>query len=346
MPSVVRRRLLAACVAAAASTAAVAQGVAVPFTETFDGPWPVAGWNLGGSGPGPGRITVRAPSAALPASPQGGPYLALDAGINGIYAVNDLVLTADLAATGGARLLYRAREVDDEPDAGIDGCFVRPDAATPWLQVVDHTSLSDVWTEFVVDLQALAAEKGWTWTATSEIRFSQRDNFQTPGDGLLLDDVRLAPPLPSDVGQANGPLARLLVPGALNAASQPAYDGLRGPFFVATAPGAPFPFVVEGEANRPWILVAGPMHRNALVVDGVGSIDLGVAAGDLLTGFVVVLDGTAPGFLNALASTGPFGSASMLLATPPGTGGWSFALQAAVFHAGGLRATAAVEVFL
>jgi hypothetical protein len=325
---------------------ACAQAAAVPFVETFDGAWPSPAWTLAASGFGPGRVLVVAPSTSFPASPQGGGHLVFDAGIPGLYVVNDLTLTVDLAAASGGVLKYFARETDDEPDAGVDGCFLRESAAATWIQIVDHLPLSGTWTEIVVDLGAAAAAHGRPLTATFEIRFSQRDNLQAPNDGLLIDHVRVDLPPPPDLGQWNRPTARFLVPAAANLAGQPPYDGLRGPFFVAAPAGAAFPFAVSGAANQKWILVAGGLHRNALVLPDVGSIDLGVAAGDLLTGFVVVLDGTAPGLLNLLADTGPTGVSSLVLAVPSFPPGFAFALQAAVFDGSSLFTTAATEVLV
>lgn len=323
---------------------AAGQAAAVPYAETFDGAFPPAHWTFATTVPGVGRAYALAPSSVSPASPQGGPHLALDVAAAGITATNDATLVVDLAAAGGGVLRYFAKDTGDEPDPGIDGCFVRDGVGSPWLQIADHTALTGAWTEIVVDLAVVAAAHGLTVSSAFEIRFTQRDNFPVPSDGVQFDHVRVDAPPPADVGQANAPLARLLLPSATNLAGQPPLDGLRGPFFAAYPAGAPLTLGVEGAANRPWILIAGPLQRNALVRPDLGSVDVGFAVGDLLVGFVVVLDGTQPGLLNLFAWTNAVGASAVTLAVPAFPPGTAFALQAAVFDGAAWRATAATEI--
>lgn len=340
------RRRLAALLVAVAASGVRAQSVVPPFAETFDGPGPYPAFQFSTSFPGVGRVVASAASAILPPSPEGGACLAFDVAIPGALAVQEAALTVDLVTAGGGVLRYFAKETSDEDDPGFDGVFMRPSPGDPFVQIVDHTTLGSQWVEISVDLVVAALAAGYAPGPAAMIVFRQKDNQPAPSDGLQIDHVRIDLPPPSDVGQSNRPLASLVVAGAQNLAGQPPLDTLAGPFFVSAPPGTPLALTIRGAPNQPYLLVAGPLNRNALVRPVLGSIDLGIAVGDLLTGFVPILDGTSPGFLNQLAWTTAAGVSNFVLPSPQLPAGTTFALQSAVFDGVDFLATAATDVLL
>ena len=340
------RRTIAAALFAAVASAVSAQAVVPPFTESFDGPGPFPEFEFSTSCPGVGRIAASASAAIQPLSPAGGACLAFDVAIPGVLAVQEAAITVDLLAAGGGVLRYFAKETSDEDDPGFDGVFLRPSPNDPLVQIVDHTTLGGQWVEISVDLVVAVLAAGYVPGPAARIVFRQKDNQPAPADGLQIDQVRIDAPPPPDTGQANRNLAGLVVAGALNLAAQPPLDTLPGPFFIFAPPGTPLALTIRGAPNRPWILIAGPLNRNALVRPVLGSIDLGFAVGDLLTGFVPILDGTSPGFLNQLAWTTAAGISNVVLPSPQLPGGTTFVLQAAVFDGVDFLATAATEILL
>ena len=220
----------------------------------------------------------------------------------------------DLAAAPSALLLYWAKETGDETHPE-DGLFLNDGVARglaegrrprdPHARAGPRSRSS---------LAALAAQNGLAVTSDFRIRFSQRDNFPVPIDGLQIDGVRIL--VPPD-GQSNSAAASLDVNGGLNALGQGAAAGLAGPFFASCAPGWPLVFTVQGPPNVPYLLAAGPLNPHNVVFPGVGSLDLGLLGIADLSDVAIVLDGTAPGFLNSLAWTGPSGASVLTFSCPP-----------------------------
>jgi hypothetical protein len=314
-----------------------AQGVAIPYFESFESlSWPGPEWTLAMSDPA-GRIQAVVPS---PISPDGGRAASFDVSTGGPFSTNTLTIAVNLAATPTAVLQYWAKETNDEPHPE-DGLFLNDGIGPAWVKVVDHATLTGSWIQITVDLAAQAAANGLAVTSGFQIRFSQRDNNPVPSDGLQIDGVHvLAPP----DGQANSAAASLDVNGGLNVLGQPAGAGTPGPFVAAATPGGPLVLTVAGPAGAPWILAAGPLHPHNALFPGVGSLDLGLLGAGDLSDVAIVLDGTAPGFLNSLAHVGPSGSSVLtftLPALPPGP--W-LAFQAAVVNAPSITLTAATQV--
>src|SRR5262249_45576484 len=155
-----------------------------------------------------------------------------------------------------ATLKYWAKETQDEPDPE-DGLFLNDGISSTWVKVVDHSTLTASWVEITVDLASAAAANGLAVTSSFNIRFSQRDNFPVPTDGLQIDGVRVYEP-PN--GQANSAVALMAVNSAVNAAGIPASVGVQGPFFVSAASGSPLTFTIQGAPNEAYVLAAGPLH--------------------------------------------------------------------------------------
>ena len=329
--------MLAVCLALAVCPQGAAQGVAIPYSESFESlTWPGPEWTLAMSDPA-GRIQAVVPS---PISPNGGRAASFDVSTGGPFSTNTLTIAVDLAASPTAVLQYWAKETNDEANPE-DGLFLNDGVGPAWVKVVDHATLTASWVQITVNLAAQAGANGLAVTSGFLVRFSQRDNNPVPSDGLQIDGVRFL--LPPD-GQANSAAGSLDVNGGLNALGQPSTAGNAGPFFAQATPGGPIVFTVAGPPGVPWILAAGPLHTHNALFPGIGSLDVGLLGAGDLSDVAIVLDGTAPGFLNSLADVGPSGSSVLtftLPALPPGP--W-LAFQAAVLNLPSITLTAATQV--
>lgn len=314
----------AAFLVAATAVACLGQGVAVPFVDQLDAPgFPAAGWTITTSDP-VGRIMLVAPS---PLSPAGGLAAQFDVSTNNIFSTNALTLSVDLSGGANYVLKYWARETADEANVE-DGLFLAGSPAGTFVKVVDHQTLTGTWVEIVVDLNAAAATNGLALGSNFQIRFQQRDNFGAPTDGLQIDSVRVDAIV---AGQANAANAGLDINNGLNSLGLGSSPGTAGPFFASVAVGAPLVFEVTGPPNRPYALLVGALGVNNLVFPGFGSLDLGLLGPGNLSDVAIVLDGTQPGFFNALANTGPNGISVLQLATPSLPPGVWTSFQALVF---------------
>jgi hypothetical protein len=310
---------------AAVATAAIClgQGVSVPFVDQLDAPgFPGAGWTITTTDP-VGRIQLVAPSVL---SPAGGLAAQFDVSTSNIFSTNALTLGVDLSGGGTFVLKYWAREVADETHVE-DGLFLAATPAGPFVKVVDHATLTATWIEISVDLTAAAAANGLALGSNFQVRFQQRDNFPAPSDGLQIDSVRIESVV---TGQANAADAGFDVNNGLNGFGQAAGPGVAGPFFASGAPGAALVFEFTGPPNRPYALLAGPLNIGNLSVPPFGSLDIGLLGANL-SDVVIILDGTQPGYFNALANTGPAGVSTLQLAVPSLPPGVWTAFQALVF---------------
>jgi hypothetical protein len=332
------RRLCTLFAFFALGAGASSQGVAIPYAESFEGPvWPGPEWAIAVSNPAFGRIQAVTPS---PLSPDGALAANFDVSASPNESINDLTLTVNLAAAPAAVLTYWAKETADETHPE-DGLFLNDGIGASWFKAVDHATLTGSWTQVTVNLAAVATGSGLAITPGFKIRFSQRDNFPTPTDGLQIDGVLIAAP-PS--GQANSANAYLDVNGGQNSLGQTAAIGVPGTFTALAAPGTLLTLTVQGAPNQPYAIAIGPLHANNASFPGLGSLDIGAMGGGNLSDVQIVIDGNAPGFLNALAQTGPTGSSVLTFtipALPPGP--WT-AFQAGVFNGPVFTLTAATGI--
>ena len=332
------RPLAAILLASICALAVRGQGVAIPYSESFESPsWPGPEWTIVLSDPGFGRIQALPQS---PPSPDGGLAATFDVSASGFFSTNTLTIAVDLAAAPSALLLYWAKETGDETHPE-DGLFLNDGVSAAWPKVVDHATLTSNWTEITVGLAALAAQNGLAVTSDFRIRFSQRDNGPVPIDGLQIDGVRIV--VPPD-GQSNSAAASLDVNGGVNVLGQGAAAGIAGPFFASCAPGSPLVFSLQGPPNVPYLIAAGALNPHNVVFPGVGSLDLGLLGIANLSDVVIVLDGTAGGFLNSLARTGPSGASVLTFTMPALPSGPWITFQAALVNAPSITLSAAFQV--
>ncbi|HYC76437.1 MAG TPA: hypothetical protein VEI02_02310 [Planctomycetota bacterium] len=326
-----------ACAALLCAAPLAAQVAALPYAEHFESPtWPGPEWANAVTGVN-GRILTVVPSTL---SPAGGACLAMDVSVSNSFSTNTSTLTVDLSSAMGATLRYWGRDQSDEAHVE-DGLFINDGSAAPFVKVVDHATLTGTWQEITVDLFAAAATAGFAPTANFKVRWSWRDNNPIPTDGVQFDGVRIDPPL----GQSNGPLASLVLSGAVNVFGQTGAASSAGPFTLTAAPGTPFTMTISGEPNRIYALLAGPLNPFNWVIPGVGSLDLGLNGPSNLGDVVFILDGGQPGGFNAFANTGPSGTSLWNLAVPIAPPGVFTTLQAAVLTGSStLKLSAAVQI--
>jgi hypothetical protein len=322
----------------ACASALLAQGVPIPYYESFESPsWPGPEWTITLGNPAFGRVQAVAP---IPVSPDGGLAANFDVSASPNESTNELTITIDLAAAPAAILKYWAKETADESHFE-DGLFLNDGVNPAWVKAIDHAILASGWAEITVNLAAVAGANGLAITPAFKIRFSQRDNFPTPSDGLQVDGIRILEP-PN--GQPNSATAFLDVNDGINTSGQPATPGVPGPFFADAVPGGPVTFKIQGVPNQPYALAAGPLNANNAIFPAFGSLDLGLLGPASLVDVQIVLDGAAPGFLNSLAKTDPTGSSVLTFSLPSLPPGPWLAFQAAVFNGPALTLTAATRI--
>jgi PKD repeat protein len=158
---------------------------ALPYSQDFSGGLPGGGeWGFSSDDPA-GSITTGSTGTASPIS--GSPSLMMASSIDGgPYVTNDAVLHVDLSGTSAASLSYWFKETNDE-DHPEDGVFLS-DGTTEVL-AVSHNGASQNWTQYNVDIAAVAAAGGLSLTSDFRIIFRQNDNYTVPTDGAIIDDI-------------------------------------------------------------------------------------------------------------------------------------------------------------
>lgn len=310
----------------------------LPYSETFTGPSLGAEWTITRSN-GVGRTQLATDGVASPLS--GGNGLFMDefyVGTQGAFATNIATLRIQAAGAPVMRLRFYVRETGDE-DQAEDGVYLSDGTTTVTITNLAGSFAS--WTEFDVDLAAIAATNGLNTSGDIFVSFRQRDDLSAPSDGIIYDDVRIDVPIP-DTGQANSAIASLTMPGAVDQNAFAAANGLNGPFF---ASGSTAEFHVTGQPNQPYILLAGPLNR-ANYTFPFGQLDIGNFGSSFSFGDVsIVVNGLGNGFFDPLARTDAAGESVLSFGVgflPPGVLG---TFQALVYNttASVVALTAAIE---
>lgn len=109
--------------------------------------------------------------------------------------LNELTLTVDASAYTTADsivLRFFLQEFNDEPDAE-DQVYVRGSIDDPWLSILDWNTagIEGLWREFTLDFSAALTGAGQDFSATTQVKFSQNDNFSLPSDGLGVDQIQV-----------------------------------------------------------------------------------------------------------------------------------------------------------
>ncbi len=141
---------------------------------------------------------------------------------------------------------------------------------------------------------------------------------------------------PSGSGQVPQPgIAVFDLNNSINSANDPVSYGGGGPFFATTLPGSLLQFSFEGEANKPVILIHGPLNPGAATFGSVGQMDIG-GLPDPISGIpvntAVIFDGTLSSGLNPFFRTNNSGIVHLQLLTPMLSPGILTTFQAAIFN--------------
>ena len=168
-----------------------------PFAETFENGGLSNYWRIYSSSGGEVVVTTNF-------APHGGDYhVALDAAeYSGANALNELVLTVDLAGQQGVTLAFWHRQFSDDTHT-MGAAFTNHQYAdgvamsmngTNWVKVRGLTAAegsSNAYGYFEVALDPIAAANGLTYNSTFKIKFQQCDNYPISTDGFVFDDISL-----------------------------------------------------------------------------------------------------------------------------------------------------------
>lgn len=209
------RIIMPLCLVASASAQAA---LTLPVYESFNGADPTESYNEAGSRefvslPGwtaeltaGGRVAVRSDFAAV----NPGRILSMDnpggGGINGIIATIDA--SARTVATDEVLLSFSWFDHGDEGDTE-DRVFVRGSDVDPWLEVYNFAlnSNNGAWTTVTsINLTDILVNGTQEFSATTQIKFQQTDNFPINTDGISIDNVFIELAQPDTVSTAAGTL--------------------------------------------------------------------------------------------------------------------------------------------
>lgn len=167
-----------------------------PFLETFEAGSLENYWRTYSTGEG----RIQATSSNGPWA--GERHLTMDsAGYSG-YALNELVLTVDLAGRQGVTLAFWQREYNDTSHSmsnvfaghhNADGVAMSMNG-TNWVKVQGLTAAegsSNGYRRYEVALDPIRTAHGLTYTSTFKIKFQQYDYYPIPYRGFAFDDISL-----------------------------------------------------------------------------------------------------------------------------------------------------------
>jgi hypothetical protein len=298
-----------------AATAPGGSGSGTVFSENFEGTLGAA-WTLTGTNTWRTVITTAN-------GPHGGTHhLMMDSSVDGTYARNEATLTVNLLGRTGAVLSFWANGYSDEPDgpptipfttgADFDGVAISANGTT-WYEVQALRTLSGIYTQYTVNLDAAIAQYGLAYSSTFKIRFNHYDNYTAPTDGIAIDDVlitatalpTLVVAVPAQVTEGAG-----VLPGSV---TLPATAG--SPTTVTLVSSAPAKVTVPASI----VIAAGQLSApfNLTVLDNAindGPRDVVITATTASgrgLGTVHVLDNEAPTVALALPATVTEGQAGV-----------------------------------
>ena len=167
---------------------------AFPFLETFESGVLTNYWRTYSTGYGRVQVTTNYGPWA------GERHVTMDTEYD--PALNELVLTVDLAGRTGVTLAFEHKQFSDEDTAMLsvftnhlyaDGVAMSADGVH-WAKVHGLTAgegSSNSYGYFEVALDPILAARGWSYTSTFKIKFQQYDNSTITADGFAFDDIAL-----------------------------------------------------------------------------------------------------------------------------------------------------------
>ena len=169
---------------------------AFPFHESFESGALTNVWRTYSTGDGRIAVTTNNGPCA------GERHLTMDTSQYYSNALNELVLTIDLAGRKGVTLGFWHRHFGNTsqtmPSAfaghsDSDGVAISVDG-TNWAKVQGLTAAegaSNAYRYFEVALDPIVAQKGWTYPSTFKVKFQQFDNYPIPYRGFAFDEISL-----------------------------------------------------------------------------------------------------------------------------------------------------------
>lgn len=170
------------------------------LTETFDSGFDNPG-NWTTSSTGSGQILLD----ANPTTQAGAGAMWMDSSVNGVFSLNEAILTVDLTTCSICWLSFYYAETNDEQNflpATFTGSFNGDgvsisDDGTNWYTILNAwNSSTGVWNLAMIDLDAEALNAGMSLGANFQIKFQQFDNFIRPTDGRGYDEVIIESHIP------------------------------------------------------------------------------------------------------------------------------------------------------
>lgn len=173
---------------------------AFPFAETFESGIFSNYWSLYVSGPAGSLVLT------TNYEPHGARHALMDNAITNTFALEELVLTVNLAGQSEAWLSFYHKTIGDEaqamPDSFVqrtnaDGVAVSADGVT-WYAAKglgDWDFPSPTHQQYIVSLDALRDRHGFSYNAAFKVKFQHYDNWPAPDDGFAFDDIRLFRPV-------------------------------------------------------------------------------------------------------------------------------------------------------
>ncbi len=134
-----------------------------------------------------GRITRRDTLA------HGGQYMLLmDVARDGVYNINEAILTVDLSsipANADLFLRFYSNTFDDEVTNVEDFVQVSSDGDS-WTTIMAFQAAPFLWVRNEFNLREVAGQQ--PYSATYKIKWQQADNFSFPTDGIGIDDIEIS----------------------------------------------------------------------------------------------------------------------------------------------------------
>ena len=157
----------------------------IPYSTGFESGSLDAFWSTASTSDG--RVLVTTANA-----PHAGSYhMTMDDPTSGGYVTNEAWLHLDLSGESSVDLSFWWKEYGDETHAD-DGVYFSDDGGATFAKVQDLNGQSytnQTWSEFNLDLDALAASNSLSLSSTFVVKFQQYDNYPIATDGFAFDDI-------------------------------------------------------------------------------------------------------------------------------------------------------------
>lgn len=121
---------------------------------------------------------------------RGNYHLLMDVSVSDNYCLNAAQLRVNLANEERVQLRFWFKKFQDE-NHNEDGVFFSNDGGMTFEKIYTLQGGYPEWTQFLLNLDELAAAAGLSFSETSVIRFQQYDNWAIDSDGFAFDDISI-----------------------------------------------------------------------------------------------------------------------------------------------------------